>query len=122
MIFADTSFLLSLAGNDSNSAAATAQVQTLSEPVRITALNRLEFENAIRLLQFRRVLPEAEASATLGALAGDEPYAFLLESIEGREADYVVTADGRLISGISLTESIFGAAYGLAPNVSIRAG
>jgi phenylacetate-CoA ligase len=29
----------------------------------------------------------------------------VLESIEGREADYVVTADGRLISGISLTEN-----------------
>ncbi len=29
----------------------------------------------------------------------------LLESIEGREADYVVTADGRLVSGISLTEN-----------------
>jgi phenylacetate-CoA ligase len=29
----------------------------------------------------------------------------LLESIEGREADYVVTANGRLISGISLTEN-----------------
>jgi phenylacetate-CoA ligase len=28
-----------------------------------------------------------------------------LESIEGREADFVVTADGRLISGISLTEN-----------------
>jgi phenylacetate-CoA ligase len=28
-----------------------------------------------------------------------------LESIEGREADYVVTADGRLVSGISLTEN-----------------
>jgi phenylacetate-CoA ligase len=28
-----------------------------------------------------------------------------LGSIEGREADYVVTADGRLISGISLTEN-----------------
>jgi phenylacetate-CoA ligase len=29
----------------------------------------------------------------------------MLETIEGREADYVVTADGRLISGISLTEN-----------------
>jgi phenylacetate-CoA ligase len=29
----------------------------------------------------------------------------LIESIEGREADYVVTTDGRLISGISLTEN-----------------
>ena len=72
MVCADTSFLLSLEGNDSNSPAATAHVQTLSEPVRITALNRLEFENAIRLLRFRRALPEAEASATRTALAGDE--------------------------------------------------
>jgi phenylacetate-CoA ligase len=29
----------------------------------------------------------------------------LLESIQGREADYVVTSDGRMISGISLTEN-----------------
>jgi phenylacetate-CoA ligase len=29
----------------------------------------------------------------------------LLEKVEGREADYVVTADGRLVSGISLTEN-----------------
>ncbi len=72
MTFADTSFLLSLAGNDSNSPAATIHVQTLNEPVCITALNRLEFENAIRLLRFRKVLPEAEASAALNAFAGDE--------------------------------------------------
>jgi len=44
MLCADTSFLLSLTGNDSNSPAAVARVQTLSEPVNITALNRLEFE------------------------------------------------------------------------------
>jgi hypothetical protein len=31
----------------------------LGEPVRVTPLNRLEFENAIRLLLFRRMLPEA---------------------------------------------------------------
>jgi phenylacetate-coenzyme A ligase PaaK-like adenylate-forming protein len=29
----------------------------------------------------------------------------LLEAIEGREADYVVTADGQFVSGISLTEN-----------------
>ena len=29
----------------------------------------------------------------------------LLESLEGREADYVLTSEGRLISGISLTEN-----------------
>jgi hypothetical protein len=43
----------------------------LGEPVRVTPLNRLEFENAIRLLLFRRMLPEAEAAATLSAFAGD---------------------------------------------------
>jgi hypothetical protein len=59
VIFADTSFLLSLEGNDSNSPVATAHAKTLSEPVRVTPLNRLEFENAIRLLLFRRMLPEA---------------------------------------------------------------
>ncbi|MEI7821134.1 MAG: hypothetical protein WCK55_09475 [Verrucomicrobiota bacterium] len=57
MIFADTSFLLSLEGNDSNSPVATAHAKTLGEPVRVTPLNRLEFENAIRLLPFRRMLP-----------------------------------------------------------------
>jgi predicted nucleic acid-binding protein len=72
MICVDTSFLLSLEGNDSNSPAATAQVKTLNQPLRITALNRLEFENAIRLLRFRGVLPEAELTATLAALDGDE--------------------------------------------------
>ena len=59
MIFADTSFHLSLEGNDSNSPLATAHAKTLGEPVRVTPLNRLEFENAIRLLLFRRMLPEA---------------------------------------------------------------
>jgi phenylacetate-CoA ligase len=29
----------------------------------------------------------------------------MLERLEGREADYVVTADGEMISGISLTEN-----------------
>lgn len=72
MICADTSFLLSLAGNDSNSPAATGHVRTLNEAIRITALNRLEFENAIRLLLFRNVLPEEEAATALTALATDE--------------------------------------------------
>jgi hypothetical protein len=71
VICADTSFLLSLEGNDSNTPAATAHARTLRNPLRMTALNRLEFENAIRLLRFRGVLPEAEATATQAALEGD---------------------------------------------------
>jgi hypothetical protein len=62
-----------------NSAAATAHVETLSEAIRITALTRLEFENAIRLLRFRRVLPETEAAAALAALAADEQAGRIIE-------------------------------------------
>jgi phenylacetate-CoA ligase len=38
----------------------------------------------------------------------------LLESIEGREADYVITATGHLISGISLTENFATLVPGIA--------
>jgi predicted nucleic acid-binding protein len=81
VIFADTSFLLSLAGNDSNSPAATAHVKTLHEAIRITALNRLEFENAIRLLLFRKVLPETEAATAMTALATDEETGRIAETL-----------------------------------------
>jgi len=72
VIFADTSFLLSLAGNDSNSSAAVARAKMLSEPIVITLLNRLEFENAIALLRFRRALPEAEGIAARDAFEADQ--------------------------------------------------
>lgn len=72
MIFADTSFLISLTGNDSNSPAAVARAKTLAEPIVITALNRLEFENAIALLLFRNGLTAAEASIAKGVLEADE--------------------------------------------------
>ncbi len=79
MIFADTSFLLSLAGNDSNSPAAVAHAQTLDGPMLITALNRLEFENAVRLLRFRGEMPETEAAAAFTALAADEQAGRIVE-------------------------------------------
>jgi len=81
VIFADTSFLLSLAGNDSNSPAATAHVRTLNEAIRITSLSRLEFENAIRLLLFRKVLPEAEAAAAMASFATDEKTGRIAETL-----------------------------------------
>ena len=81
MIFADTSFLLSLAGNDTNSPAAVARAETLGGPIVITALNRLEFENAIALLRFRRAMPEAEASAARGAFKADEEAGRITEMV-----------------------------------------
>jgi hypothetical protein len=72
VILAETSFLHSLAGNDSNSPAAVARAETMGGPIVITALNRLEFENSIALLRFRGAMPEVEASAAMAALAADE--------------------------------------------------
>jgi predicted nucleic acid-binding protein len=72
VIFADTSFLLSLAGNDSNSPVAVTFAKSLNAPIQITTLNRLEFDNAVHLLRFRGVLAEKEASAALAAFATDE--------------------------------------------------
>jgi predicted nucleic acid-binding protein len=80
VICADTSFLLSLEGNDSNSAAAVAQAQALKESVQITALTRLEFENAIRLLRFRGAIPEDEASVIFASLAADEQGGRIVEA------------------------------------------
>lgn len=81
MICADTSFLLSLAGNDSNSAAAVAHVRILTEPLRITALNRLELETAVRLLRFRGAISETEAATVLKTFAEDEQQGRIIEAI-----------------------------------------
>ena len=78
---ADTSFLLSLAGNDSNSPAAVAHAKTLAGPIIITALSRWEFENAIALLRFRREMPEAEATAAATAFAADEASRRITETV-----------------------------------------
>jgi len=72
VILADTSFLLSLEGNDTNSPVAAAHVATMNGPIAICELNRLEFENAISLLRFRKALTEKEASITLESFAADE--------------------------------------------------
>jgi predicted nucleic acid-binding protein len=81
VIFADTSFLLSFAGNDSSSPAATAHVRPLDEPIRIAALSRLEFENAIRLLLFRKVLTEAEAAPAMASFATDKKTGCIAEPL-----------------------------------------
>lgn len=81
MICADTSFLLSLAGNDSNSASTVAHAKTLGGPIVITALIRLEFENAVALLRFRGAMPEVEAVTATAALAADEAAGRIIEAM-----------------------------------------
>jgi predicted nucleic acid-binding protein len=71
MDFTDTSFLLSLEGADVNTPAAMAYAQSTKEPVVITELIRLEFENALSLLIFGEKLPRRERRA-LAAFGADE--------------------------------------------------
>ena len=80
MICADSSFLLSLEGNDTNSLAATTHALGLSDPIAISALGRLELENATRLLLFRRVITAESASALLSNFAADESAGLIVEA------------------------------------------
>jgi predicted nucleic acid-binding protein len=53
MIWADSSFLVSVVGNDANTLAAHASIRTLAEPMAFSNLHRLEIQNALSLMVFR---------------------------------------------------------------------
>jgi predicted nucleic acid-binding protein len=69
--YADTSFLVSLYAQDTNSPPAIASLRTLREPLPFTPFHRLEFRNAIRHRVFRSELTAAERSAVLQTLDDD---------------------------------------------------
>lgn len=71
MTVADTSFLFSLFGNDSHTAAAVHWARESRQPVTVTPLNCYEFGNAIRFAAFRRLISEAEALQSLAAFNAD---------------------------------------------------
>lgn len=76
--YADTSFLISLYGNDSHTPAARETAVSSAAPLMLCDLNRLEFENALRLLRFRKLVASNFASAALVALRRDEQAGLLL--------------------------------------------
>ena len=80
MIVADTSFLLSLYGNDPNTAQATAKFRLLPTPIQIHAFNDLEFENAVRNLVFRQKIAPDVAALWQSAHRADKVAAKLSES------------------------------------------
>ena len=68
--YADTSFLVSLYGNDSHTSQALAYARTLRRPLTISQLTEFEFEQALQLAIFRQTIPPslaARAEATLEA-------------------------------------------------------
>ena len=62
ILCADTSFLLSFYGSDVNTAAALRHVQLHEAPLLIHEVSLLEFENAVRLREFRGKLSAPEAA------------------------------------------------------------
>ena len=69
--YADTSFLVSLYGQDANSAPAKAIAATLKEPLAFAPLLRHEARNAVRLAVFRKEITPDECQAVLAAIEAD---------------------------------------------------
>lgn len=71
MVIADTSFLFSLFGHDSNSAAAHAWARQAQTPIALSAIARYELGNALRFAAFRGAITRADAAASLAAIEAD---------------------------------------------------
>jgi predicted nucleic acid-binding protein len=70
-VVADTSFLFSLYGDDAHTVKAREWVIQSRRPIAVTAMNRYEFENAIRFAVFRKVISRQDALASLAAFEAD---------------------------------------------------
>lgn len=66
---ADTSFLFSLYGNDSNSGRATRWAKTATTPINLTELGLFELENALRFSASRGFIPESRCEESLGLIS-----------------------------------------------------
>ncbi|MFV1996057.1 MAG: type II toxin-antitoxin system VapC family toxin [Verrucomicrobiales bacterium] len=72
VVYADTSFLVSLYGRDASSAEAQQMAVTLESPFAFTLLHRHEARNALRLAIFRKDITPNECKAVLAAMGDDE--------------------------------------------------
>ena len=78
--YADTSFLVSLYGQDSNSAPAQKMSAKLAEPLAFTPFLRHEARNAIRLALFRKEITAHECEAVIAAIEMDTKTGALVET------------------------------------------
>ncbi|MGO9515782.1 MAG: type II toxin-antitoxin system VapC family toxin [Candidatus Korobacteraceae bacterium] len=65
MIYADSSFLVSLYGPDANSGAAVRAIRTVKQPVVVATLGALEVVNAFGLRVYRKEASALEAQVSL---------------------------------------------------------
>jgi len=80
LIYADTSFLISLYGQDANSTEAQRMAADLQAPFAFTPLHRHEARNAVRLAVFREDITNGECEAVLAAMEQDEKAGVLARS------------------------------------------
>jgi predicted nucleic acid-binding protein len=62
VIFADTSFLFSLYGDDTNTSRAIAWIKKDRTAIGVTPLGRYELGNSLRFAEFRRLIRPGQAS------------------------------------------------------------
>ena len=65
VVCCDTSFLFALYGNDAHTGVARTHVLSKAPVISITTWNRYEFENALRLAEFRKLIPSGGAEDLL---------------------------------------------------------
>lgn len=71
MLCTDTRFLFSLYRRDVHSKEARARLVAAAQPLLLSPLNEFEISNALRLAEYRGLLPAGEAARCLDALAED---------------------------------------------------
>lgn len=81
--YADTSFLLSLYGQDTGSSSAQQLATELGCPFAFTPLHRLEARNALRLAIFRSDITAKQAKAVMVTMEDDEKTGVLANSPVG---------------------------------------
>ena len=72
MIFADTSFLISLYGKDTNTPTAEQQSADNANAIHVHAINDCEFRNAVRLLVFRGKITPTQRQSRIAAYEADK--------------------------------------------------
>ena len=80
VVYADTSFLFSLYGNDANSPLARPIGDALKDSLAFTPLHRHELHNAFRLAVFRKVMTQERCQAVLAAIEADAKTGALVET------------------------------------------
>jgi predicted nucleic acid-binding protein len=103
VVCADTSFLFSLYGNDSNSPKAITWSATSQKPIMLSALNDYELGNALKLAEFRKTISPGDASVFWSQFESD-------------------LANGRLVLNVCNLAEVLNEARRLSATHSLRGG